>query len=601
MTPRPPVVLTVGTFVAIAIAAVTAGIRLGGDSAEHPFTSDSAIPLLMSNAETWTPFHLYYFGQDRFGALPFSIASLVHVVTGLRWTPFSLGFAQVLACFAGAFAFGKLTRSPVFFACAYAVIVTTTTRFLHFDIAQPYGWQLALVFAAWLSIRRARELSTPPRIALATFVSFLACWQSAMSGPLLLGVAVVEAAMAHSPNWKRRLLLLIPPLVGGGLEGVLRGSYQVYTKRTFGHSYRTHLELTLDGILQAFWDLANNPVGPGLFFIAISVAVAFVAVMLLVRAARRGNAGEDQSNALVAATLGPLVIGQLLMIAAFSHFRENGLDGRYLLIAEMMAKLSAAIVLYEVGRRVHRHGELALSVAAVVLVAAAPLWVRDFGRDAEQPKLRNIAVALTEGRGPMHLLSVYWEVYAVAAMHPTGAITPVTLRHNYHRTPFTDWTVKEQASVWLGRNTDDGEQMGGVDPELTFEGGVLLQREPDLALVVEGRRFLLYRPVPSRLLRREPVKTCDVEQQLPARRGMLLGLVNVESRPVSAGFIPTDGPRTALRSILKTVYDAHYLAPSDGTFTFATTKTPEGKCLAYEAQLIAPAEADETGSIAPTP
>src|SRR4051812_23942203 len=49
--------------------------------------SDGAMPQLIANHQGTTPFDLFSWGQDRFGAWPFLIARGIRAVTGIGWTP----------------------------------------------------------------------------------------------------------------------------------------------------------------------------------------------------------------------------------------------------------------------------------------------------------------------------------------------------------------------------------------------------------------------------------------------------------------------------------------------------------------------------------
>jgi len=67
------------------------------------FSSDSAIPVLMSNEDRpITIFNLYYYGAGRWGGWPFLFAQMARRITGYRWTDQSLFFAQAVWVLLGA-------------------------------------------------------------------------------------------------------------------------------------------------------------------------------------------------------------------------------------------------------------------------------------------------------------------------------------------------------------------------------------------------------------------------------------------------------------------------------------------------------------------
>src|ERR1700738_1333783 len=47
-----------------------------------PFNSDDAISVIMANDTSFTPFHLFFFGQDRFGAWPHLLLSWTSHLVG---------------------------------------------------------------------------------------------------------------------------------------------------------------------------------------------------------------------------------------------------------------------------------------------------------------------------------------------------------------------------------------------------------------------------------------------------------------------------------------------------------------------------------------
>src|SRR5262249_46213713 len=104
----------------------------------------------------WSPFHLYYFGQDRFGALPFQLAQLWHALSGFVWTPERLTVALAVFVFLGAWPLSRMLRPPLLWTvvyCGAVLFVAERSAPLLFDLSQPCGWQLTLVWFAWWSVR----------------------------------------------------------------------------------------------------------------------------------------------------------------------------------------------------------------------------------------------------------------------------------------------------------------------------------------------------------------------------------------------------------------------------------------------------------------
>src|SRR5262252_5908360 len=88
------------------------------------YSSDDAIPLLMANEPRMTPFSLFFYGQDRFGAWPFLIARALGWLGHFSWSPELLSAYLTLFMFAAAWplwALGRLSsdrRSRAWFVAA---------------------------------------------------------------------------------------------------------------------------------------------------------------------------------------------------------------------------------------------------------------------------------------------------------------------------------------------------------------------------------------------------------------------------------------------------------------------------------------------------
>ncbi|MCS7002695.1 MAG: hypothetical protein NZ518_07600, partial [Dehalococcoidia bacterium] len=173
------------------------------------FAADNAIVVLMANDPTIDLFHLYYFGQDRFGAWPFLLMQFAAIGLGVGWTVDAIYLVQTLWLCAGALALGAVAkRFALYLAVAYlcAVALNVAVAPYIFQIGQPYAWQIPALLFSWWSLRALGDATVFPdaqgvgrRWALTTAtagIAFLAIWSSAMSAPLLIVVALAEALRA---------------------------------------------------------------------------------------------------------------------------------------------------------------------------------------------------------------------------------------------------------------------------------------------------------------------------------------------------------------------------------------------------------------------
>lgn len=507
---------------ALAAALVTAVVRFNPWTVHANFNSDAAIPVLMCNAHGFTAFDLYYWGQDRFGALPWLLARLFRAITGFTWTPDRLAAIHAFAALATAWPLSRLFRDRLLWAALAAIaILASSSAAIIFNVSQPYGWQLPLLFFAWWAIRalRVAERASVRHVLVAILAVLLASWESALSAPILLVIALCEALAIPRTRWKSSLLVLGVVPVGGALEAIIRGTFQVYAKHHFGHSYRTSVHLVFSGALDAFSTLARNPVGPGVFFTAVSLVGGLVAgALLLVRWWRRDD--RPRSDELVAAAgFGGALLVQMTLLSLGSHFRENGLDGRYLAIAEVCAILGTASIAIGLLRRfVSAKVPLALGYAAAGALSLCSLWVARSPVSEELLRARTSAEELAAKRPGALLLAGYWESFLLAGLAPPDALIPVVPTNQYRRSPFNEAALENADLVWVGTdvNAYSDERPLDVNAPYLLAPGTLLERSPEPPVTAGDRTFVPFRSARAHLKKEQVVKECAAPLELVA-------------------------------------------------------------------------------------
>src|SRR5207248_2533345 len=126
----------------------------------QPVNSDCAVPLLMARHPQPGLFGLYYWGQDRFGAWPFTLA---HGLSGLlRRTPSLEGLyllmEVLLALAIAAFVLAQpRARGFIASALVLALVLSPRLRGGLFNSSQPYAWQWAALLPAWAAIHSRRR------------------------------------------------------------------------------------------------------------------------------------------------------------------------------------------------------------------------------------------------------------------------------------------------------------------------------------------------------------------------------------------------------------------------------------------------------------
>ncbi len=201
------------------------------DSALLPrYDSDHAIPLLMADEPRATPFSLYYYGQDRYGAWPFLSAHLLGRVAHFSWSPERLSVWLTLFMFSAAWPLWRLVGKTDFIVPSYlgVLLLDPVVR----GNREPYGWQASTLIWTWWSLR---QLSSGRNarfwLPAACLGSILAVWISPISGAILAMLATLEWGFAclrmssQTARWKSFLLMMIAPAIGIGVERLLRAGF----------------------------------------------------------------------------------------------------------------------------------------------------------------------------------------------------------------------------------------------------------------------------------------------------------------------------------------------------------------------------------------
>jgi hypothetical protein len=496
---------TAALVLAVAVAALVfekALLFLGPDSAGLPgFNSDSAVPVLMSNETRWDIFHAYYFGEDRFGAWPFGAAHVLGGVLGQPVTPeFLHGFATLFLLFGAVPAMALCRPWPGLGLLAYVIsLLTSEARGSLFELAQVYPWQLPLLFWAWWCLRRAAraEAGRPLALwlALASFVCFLATWTSALSGPLLLVLALVESRGQQAKRPRRWGLLLLPALVAILGEAALRLCYHLYVKAHFQRDFHTAMRLDPGHFLQslgAVWQRLATPTVLG------ALGVLCLCVALLVR--RRAFA--LRLGALECTVLGAFLLAflPLPVLTLLRHVRLNDYAPRYFAPSYVLVVWGAlvALAIWLPSFLKERAREAALLAMTVVLCALALFLSPREGADASYARMRRTAVKLAEAAPGAVLLDGYWGTYVFAALVPSGALLPLPRAGDWNRMPTLESSLPLASTVVVGHRGLLGE--AGSEPRFLYQYGTLLELQEASFLFDGVDRFSAYRPRPIETL-----------------------------------------------------------------------------------------------------
>jgi hypothetical protein len=338
------------------------------DANVKPFDSDDAIIILMANQEQLTPFHLYYFGQDRFGAWPFLIGQAIHRLTGFWWTAEAAYAVQTVWRLLAIVPLMLLVRNAgVVLAAGYLAVtfLNAHAASVLLRVGQPYQWQIVTMIAAWLFIRLTIEAIQHERFlwrgliywSIAWYVAALATWISTLSFPMLLIAGIVEGMRAvligrhRSRHGLASLLVfgIVPSVIGLFVESVFRRWHADFTLATYGIDYRTPTSLdlaSLDSNLAAFWSVyARSAWWP----MAVIAPALIVAVLVWsIRTRRRGQAVDfERPGTLLIDLLAAATVffgwaaTNFIVSGSLTWVRLNQFDDRYVVISWVFWPLSA--------------------------------------------------------------------------------------------------------------------------------------------------------------------------------------------------------------------------------------------------------------------
>jgi hypothetical protein len=506
--PRPgqrtaPLSLSLALGAAV-VAFVWAWTSLGPDSLLlRPFNSDGAVPVLMSNQTHWDLFHAFYWGEDRFGAWPFFVAHGLSVLLRVPVTPEFLHGFSTLFLFSGALAAALLFRPYAGLGLlAFTVsVLLPDTRGSLFD-ANPYAWQLPLLLWAWWCVRASltarRAVPLVWWLGLAALASFLATWTSALSGPLLLGVSLLEGRRAQRalPRLPRGrwAVCLLPALLGMAGEAVVRWAFHRFARATYGRGFHTELRVDWGHLLEntrQVWLGLERPV----VLAALAVLVGYTVLLAWPGppAAERGG----RLSASACTVLGAFLLGLLPLpvLALVRHVRMNGFEPRYFTPSYVFLVFGALLALTSAvpERRGGRAGRRAVLLGTLGLCAAVLVLLPRAGKNLDYARLQRTARALGERAHGAPLLDGYWGTYLFAALAPPGALLPLPSSGDYNRMPAYEAALASAPEVVVGhRKVPSGPP--GSEPQWLFQYGTLLERREPRFLSDGVDSFSLYRP-----------------------------------------------------------------------------------------------------------
>jgi hypothetical protein len=457
------------------------------DANDVPYNSDSAIPVLMSNdARPITPFSLYYYGTDRWGAWPFLLTKLVHRATGYRWTDQSLFVMQVFWLFVGALVVALLGgRDGLAAALAYLVALCMhKDSHLHiFELSQLYAWQMGALLFAWYGLRRLYESYLSPAerrpglrraawLFLALLASFLAVWSSVASIIFLLILAHLEALRAWSKGREqhegRRLLkpyLLCFATVAAAalLERLQKWNYHRHGWKHYGQDFATHFNFDSGHLTEnlaaqlahisklSWWPLYLLPT-LGLLALVGSLGYAYFTRRAGLLAKLRSALAEDAL--VLAAGAYAIAAVNFGLVVLVDHVRLNQYDIRFLTLTNLLGPTSGLLTIFLLLKLAARSAHFAPFARPAFLLVMTILLVVKFPPVIHAPAydlLKEGAVMMAQRVPDAVIMGSYWETYVFPSLQAENPMTAVPLEGEEVRMPWTKSEVRRARQIILAR------------------------------------------------------------------------------------------------------------------------------------------------------
>lgn len=442
--------------------------------------SDNAIPLLMANHDGTTPFDLFYWGQDRFGAWTFLVARELRWLTGIGWTQDGLFWWMVVLTGSSLWPL-RWMAGRAGTALAAGVILASFHARIFEDTGQPYGWQLGPLLWAWWSILQligasatVRPTARAPLLATLGW-SLLSIWLSPMSLLFLLLFASMEFASIRSRRRHWRDILPVGSALGGALaiavliqlgHGWYARAHNLWYQVTVMALDRGHLWENLRKTGEAFQHAAD------MRLCALAVLLALLALWRL-----RRLSGERATCARMALVLLAAAAANFVAVALVSWTRLNDYHPRYLFFASFLAEFSLVASLLALLPRTVPGFKGAHRWEALLLTVGIALVTPHRGPPENLSDLQRACAELPARAPGAVLLGSYWGTYLFVDGTATHPLMPVTEEMDFTRTPASFPLLKTADPIIVSLFSDERFQTPTGPVPFIQENDSLLELE----------------------------------------------------------------------------------------------------------------------------
>ncbi|MGH9386477.1 MAG: hypothetical protein ACRD2N_19560 [Vicinamibacterales bacterium] len=413
------------------------------------FSSDAAIPVIMANQPRLSWYEFYYHGQDRFGGFTSALGWVVQQVFQVHWTPTAAFVLNALILSLGvvalcAAAFRDRPTLPLAPCAAAFISSLLLCRFESIEnwvlsTAHPYAAGVGLASVAIAAIADCcREKPSLSRRVAPAAISFLACWLTPMSLPMLLMAWVPLSLRAGGrPLVPGTLLTALLILSGFGIERLVRLTYvynlqQTYANEMLGQTFRPITDTSIDvqrlpqSAQQLFQRLRRrlssyewNLVLPGFLLIA--------PVCWIWWTQRSTREPIDVAGPMILACLAA-ALGNFTGAALASWSRLNDYPLRYLVPTVAFMIIAASIGVVYVGGLLAalltpQMRTRAMAVMAVVGGVCAATMPRANGETFRQ--MHRTAQTLADNESRVVVFGRYWGSYVWQGLNPYVLAVPL--------------------------------------------------------------------------------------------------------------------------------------------------------------------------------
>jgi hypothetical protein len=402
-------------------------------AAANPFNSDMGVLIGMARDGYWSPFSLYFYGQDRIGAWPYILCGWIATAAGAtvdaRWISI-VTFVVLVASLALVL---RAARLPVVNGLAlFCLLVLTGDATLVpylFDVCHPCAWPLAclLAFTAvqlWLHHDETEGLR-PPAFAAGVILATMGVWalRSVMVPMLALPIALYTRTRRA-----RFLAQLLAVLFAVAVEQLLRLAQ-------------------LECATAAGFAVFQTPIGVDWEFVDLNALAVLrplcglAGIGLLIGTAALVRSRDARS---------PGVLPVLLLVCALLHAVAVGTSGwaRLNRASPRYASLSYALLtvafVAAAARRVGGRALLVLLLAGLLV----PLPSHESPRTTE---LRRQARLLERDYPGAPILGSHWGTYVYPALQAENPLVPLLFEDSYPKTPWNDRELHLDAHVLVSR------------------------------------------------------------------------------------------------------------------------------------------------------